>query len=106
MSSFQTPVVAPRTYFVTGASSGIGLSMVRRLKIGGAMVIGTGRRAASDLPADFPDIAYIPADLRRPGDIEALLAAVPERLDRAILMAGTGFTGRLRTRHKVTLSTW
>jgi NAD(P)-dependent dehydrogenase (short-subunit alcohol dehydrogenase family) len=79
------------TYLVTGASSGIGLALVRQLRANGAMVIGAGRRAARELPTDFPDLPYVAADLRKPAEIAALMDALPDQLDLAILVAGIGF---------------
>jgi len=77
-----------RRYLVTGASSGIGLSIVRRLSRLGHSVIGTGARSQSLLPADFPDIAYLQVDL-----VENLepLVLIADKIDRLICGAGIGF---------------
>lgn len=82
-------------YLVTGASSGIGLALVRLLSSRGARVVAAGRRAWSELPAGFPDVPYLSADLT-----DARMAAQVVRwavdaaggtLDRAILNAGAGY---------------
>lgn len=81
----------PDRALVTGASSGVGLALVRRLAASGAEVLATGQRPAQDLPADFPDCRYLALDLAAPDARAALVAAVGGRLDLAILNAGTGY---------------
>lgn len=80
--------IAPLTYCVTGASSGVGLSIVTLLAARGQRVIGVGHRSTAGLPADFPDIAYHQLDLSGPIAPLVELAAPANRL---ILAAGTGF---------------
>jgi NAD(P)-dependent dehydrogenase (short-subunit alcohol dehydrogenase family) len=80
-----------RRYLVTGASSGIGLALVRRLVLRGDAVLSTGRRAAADLPADFPDCSYLQADLVAPASVAMLARWVTGRLDGAILNADVGY---------------
>lgn len=82
---------APRSYFVTGASSGIGLAIARRLHARGDYVIATGRRKTADLPVGFPDVRYWPADLADVAARTRLVEALPVKLDRAILCAGKGY---------------
>lgn len=79
-----------RTYLVTGASSGIGLSIVRLLVDRGHRVITSGRRQQTELPTDFPDVDYLPADLGTQAGLARLVERLPARLDRAILAAGIG----------------
>lgn len=79
-----------RTYLVTGASSGIGLSIVQSLARQGHDVVATGRRSTSALPAAFPDVPYSPLDLSDRAAVAAFVAALPVALDRAILCAGAG----------------
>jgi NAD(P)-dependent dehydrogenase (short-subunit alcohol dehydrogenase family) len=82
---------ASRRYLVTGASSGIGLALARRLAGRGAQVLCTGRRAVAGLPADFPDCAYLQADLAQPGGARRVADWAEGPLDAAILNAGAGY---------------
>ncbi|CUX80354.1 MAG: putative short-chain dehydrogenase [Roseibaca calidilacus] len=80
-------------WFVTGASSGLGLEMVRILAARGDTVLASGRRALAELPADFPDCAYLPCDL---ADLAAVMqlaewVAGQGPLHAAVLSAGAGF---------------
>lgn len=86
----MTNGASERTYLVTGASSGIGLHIVRLLAQRGHRVFASGRRLQSELPAEFPDVDYLPADLGRQAGVAALVERLPDRLDRAILAAGIG----------------
>lgn len=79
-----------RRVLVTGASSGIGTALVREIAARGDVVLCTGRRAAAALPADFPDVAYLQADLARAEGRAALLSWADGPLDCAILNAGAG----------------
>lgn len=78
----------PRRYVVTGASSGIGLAIVKRLGTQGHAVVGSGARSAADLPSDYPDIPYVPAD--QTADLAPLLSNIGE-VDRLVVAAGSGF---------------
>jgi short-subunit dehydrogenase len=83
-----------RRVLITGASAGIGLSLARKISLSGAEVLAFGRRPQSELPGDFPDIAYRSIDLAEPGAAGEIVAAVEEldwdTLDILILNAGTG----------------
>ncbi|SUZ31643.1 Cyclic-di-GMP-binding biofilm dispersal mediator protein [Roseibaca ekhonensis] len=81
------------TWFVTGASSGLGLEMVRLLVARGAVVRATGRRAPDQLPADFPDCPYLPCDLSDPRAVAELAdwATGQGRVQAAVLNAGAGY---------------
>lgn len=81
--------------FITGGGSGLGLDLVRAAQARGHHVLCTGRRAASALPTDFPDIPYLSCDLARSeGQARAARWALDQsggRIDCAILNAGAGY---------------
>lgn len=80
-------------WFLTGASSGLGLEMLRLLNARGMAVRASGRRAVSDLPTDFPDCAYRACDLsdkKAVADLSQWVAG-QGKLHGAILNAGAGF---------------
>ena len=77
-------------YLVTGASSGIGLSIVGQLAHAGHEVVATGRRPMSQLPSSFPDVEYIQLDLSSGTNVRDSLGPSTGRIDRAILCAGAG----------------
>lgn len=78
------------TWLVTGASAGIGLAICRALAAQGHDVMGVGRRVPKELPGDFPDIRYIPADIGTTEGRARLASCVPNRLSHVLLNAGTG----------------
>lgn len=78
-------------WLLSGASSGIGLALVRLLEASGQQVVATGRRQRADLPTDFPDIAYVQADLSDAEQRTRLIGALPDALDVAVLCAGAGY---------------
>ena len=59
----MTAPFSRKRVIVTGASSGIGLALVRHLDAQGADLMAIGRRAAADLPPGFPQIAYQALDV-------------------------------------------
>lgn len=77
-------------YFVTGATSGIGLGVVQELARAGHHVVASGRRPATELPGEFPDIEYVQLDLATKASVHETVGASIDRLDRAVLCAGTG----------------
>lgn len=79
-----------RRILVTGASSGIGLALVRLLAARGDTVLASGRRPAAELPADFPDCAYLALDLSAADGPSRLADWAGTPLDAAILNAGAG----------------
>jgi NAD(P)-dependent dehydrogenase (short-subunit alcohol dehydrogenase family) len=80
---------------ITGATSGIGLALVRR-HAPGARVLAAGRRGEDEARDVLPDgVAYVQADQREPERAAAAILAMLDApgldgLDLAILNAGTG----------------
>ncbi len=79
-----------RTFVVTGAASGIGLATARRLVAEGGTVIGADLESPPDLG---PDFHFVTADVTDEDAIEAVLAAVPGRLDGVFHAAGVAGGG-------------
>jgi len=85
--------VEGRVALVTGASSGIGTATARSLAAGGAK-LALGSRRADDLGID--GTLARPCDVRRPEQIEALVAEAAERfggIDIVVANAGVGAYG-------------
>ncbi|MEM8962679.1 MAG: SDR family oxidoreductase [Acidobacteriota bacterium] len=86
-----------RRALVTGASSGIGLAVVRKLLAEGWKVVGVSRRPAPVEHERFDWWRFDLADLDSlPTKLGALLDAHPD-LDAAVLAAGAGRFGSLET---------
>ncbi len=86
-----------RTVLVSGASSGIGQAIARRLLGRGDTVIGVARDLAK-APLEGPRFHPIPLDLARLEDLPGSLADIAARfpgLDGLILCAGAGRFGSL-----------
>lgn len=100
-----------RIALVTGATSGFGEAMARRLITGGARVIATGRRAAR-LEALAGDLATErlltrELDVRDPGSIAALLPSLPPEFAAIdILYNNAGLALGLGKAHEANLSDW
>lgn len=77
-----------RTHLVTGAGSGIGEVVTRRLHERGdhLVLLARNERRAEDLAAAYPGADVLVADLARPETLDGL--ALPERLDSAVHAAG------------------
>ncbi|MBW0013631.1 SDR family NAD(P)-dependent oxidoreductase [Mycobacterium sp.] len=75
-----------RTFVVTGAASGIGLATARRLLAEGGTVIGADLSQPPDLESD--EFRFVTADVTDEAAVDAVLAAVPERLDGVFHAAG------------------
>lgn len=72
---------------ITGASDGIGRALVDVYHAKGWDITATARRPAEEISPALP-CTYVPLDLT--AGTEALLAALPDQLDLAILNAGAG----------------
>lgn len=87
----------PRVAIVTGAGSGIGAAVARRLLGEGWRVVVTGRRREPlEAVADTGEALALPGDVRSPDHAEALVAAARERwgrLDGLVLNAGVTAVG-------------
>ena len=79
---------------LTGASSGIGLSLTRKLHDAGGDILGIGRRPDNALPEGFPAIPYRAVDLSNDAAADSVLAIADEldwdTLDYLVLNAGAG----------------
>jgi short-subunit dehydrogenase len=87
----------PRTLLVSGASSGIGRAIARRLLERGETVIGVARDFTKS-PMEEPRFHPIPLDLARLDALPGALSAIAERfpeLDGLICCAGAGRFGSL-----------
>jgi NAD(P)-dependent dehydrogenase (short-subunit alcohol dehydrogenase family) len=91
--------MAPRTWLVTGTSSGFGRAIAAAALERGDRVVATARRpeALDDLVAATPDrVLAVPLDVTRPDQIDAAVAAAGERfggVDVLVNNAGHGSVG-------------
>ena len=79
-----------RTFIVTGAASGIGLTTARRLLAEGGTVVSTDLTAPPDLG---PRFTFVTADVTDEAAVAAVLAALPDRLDGIVHAAGVAGGG-------------
>ncbi|MFS0714037.1 SDR family oxidoreductase [Microbacterium sp. 2P01SA-2] len=80
-----------QTHLITGAGSGIGLAIARRLADRGDRLVLLGRSdaRAAELAGLFPDAVGVAADLREPAELAGALAThLPEEIDTVIHGAG------------------
>lgn len=87
---------AVRTVVVTGGGSGIGRAIAERFAAGGDEVVIIGRReellrgVAADLGARHGvRVAALACDLADPGQVEAALSRLPDRIDVLVNSAGS-----------------
>ena len=89
--------MSARTWWLTGASSGLGREIVRALALRGDRVFATARssQALQDLAAEYPGgVTPLPADVADDAAMQQLFSTLPESdrpqaLDGVILCAGT-----------------
>lgn len=100
-----------RIALVTGATSGFGEAMARRLVAGGAKVIATGRRVdrlqalADELRT--PDLLTRELDVRSPDSIDALLPGLPAGFQAIdVLYNNAGLALGLGKAHEASLDDW
>lgn len=81
-----------KTHLLTGAGSGIGLAIARRLSARGdrLLLIGRDEARAGELAAMFPEAVGIAADLRHPDSLASALTGsrLPDRIDSVVHGAG------------------
>ena len=85
MSAATGPVLAGRTALVTGAASGIGAAVARRLVADGADVVAVDRdeTGLNALAEDVPGLRPVPCDLSDLAGVDALPAAVDVLVNNA-----------------------
>jgi 3-hydroxybutyrate dehydrogenase len=85
MSAATGPLLAGRTALVTGAASGIGAAMARRLVTDGADVVAVDRDEAGlkALADEVPGVRAVPCDLSDLAAVDALPAAVDVLVNNA-----------------------
>ena len=98
----MTDQTSPRTWMITGTSSGFGLTLARAALAAGDRVIATARRPETfdELVREAPDrVAAVRLDVTKPNDITAAVAAGLERfgqIDVLVNNAGYGSVGAVQ----------
>ncbi|MCO6466450.1 MAG: SDR family NAD(P)-dependent oxidoreductase [Bradyrhizobiaceae bacterium] len=97
---------------ITGASSGIGEALARRLANGKAELILVARRAdrlddlASGLRSSGNIVHVVPADLEQPAEVLRLAAHILETLDRIEVVVHNAGRGHLASVEDTSLEQW
>jgi len=89
-----------KTWFITGISRGLGLSLARTALAAGDTVIGTVRSGAPDLDAEAGKLDVLTLDVTDRAALDAAVADVfarHERIDVIVNNAGYGLMGALET---------
>ena len=89
--------LAGKFAIITGAGSGIGHATVRKFLSEGAQVFATDINDVSleSLNRDFPSVGVLAADVSRPDEVDAVVAAALEKGGRLdILVNSAGITAR------------
>ncbi|WP_327129463.1 SDR family oxidoreductase [Streptomyces sp. NBC_01727] len=100
------PIIA----FVTGASSGFGHAIARRLAAGGARVVASARRGdrLAALAAEFDGLIHpLELDVRDGAAVEQAVAALPDSFaDIDVLVNNAGLARGLEPAHRADLRDW
>ena len=100
----------PQTIFVTGASSGFGKAIARRLVADGHRVVAAARRVAEldALAQELGDQVYpVVLDVRDRAAVEAALSTLPEAFNRIdILVNNAGLAKGLEPAQRADLDDW
>jgi len=104
------PPFAPSVVFVTGATAGFGLAIVRRFAADGARIVATGRRSEllAKLRDEFGDHVHTLAfDVRDRAAVEAAVASLPPEFANVdLLVNNAGLALGLEPAHKANLDEW
>lgn len=88
MSCFRSDLLTGRVAWVTGGATGIGFGIVRALAAHGAHIVLNGRKperldaAAATLTALGTQVLTMRADVRKPEEVDAVVAAIGERFGK------------------------
>ncbi|GAA0370328.1 SDR family oxidoreductase [Actinoallomurus spadix] len=98
------------TAFVTGASTGFGAAITRRLAAGGTRVVASARRAGllADVAADHPGLVHpLELDVRDRAAVEDAIAGLPARFaDIDLLVNNAGLAKGLEPAQDADLDDW
>lgn len=104
-----TPSTSQRTILITGAGSGIGRAVARRMLTAGWNVVLAGRREQPllETAAQHPQALAVPTDITDPTAVEALFAAGIQRFGRVdVLFNNAGVFGPAVNIGELTPSQW